>query len=76
MAKPSDFTARFIQELYISRLVTAISEDITSMERTQKGLESGGKDFMLLQDSEIAIRHHIEQCIKWVEASTVQEALL
>lgn len=75
MARPGDFTARFIQELYISRLVTAIAEDVTSMQKTQKGLESGGKDFMLLQDSEMAIRHHVDQCVKWVEADTVQEAL-
>lgn len=75
MAKPDTMAARFLQELYISRVVTAICEDITSMERTQKGLESGGKRFMMLQDSEVAIRHHVEQCVRWVEAESVREAL-
>jgi phenylpropionate dioxygenase-like ring-hydroxylating dioxygenase large terminal subunit len=75
MAKPETITERFLQELYISRVVTAICEDITSMERTQKGIESGGKRFMILQDSEIAIRHHVEQCVRWVEAESVKEAL-
>lgn len=75
MAETKSFAARMIQELYVSRVVTAICEDITSMQRTQKGLESGGKSHMMLQDSEIGIRHHVDQCIKWVEADTVKEAL-
>lgn len=75
MAKADDFATRLIQELYISRVYTAICEDVTSMRRTQRGLESGGKQSMILQDSEIAIRHHIDQCIKWVDAPTVREAL-
>ena len=43
--------------------------------RTQRGIDTGGKDFMQIQDSEIGIRHAMEQLLKWVKADTVAEAM-
>jgi len=75
MTKAQNFSERFMQEMYIARLAPLIAEDIASMRRTQIGIESGGKKFMILQDSEVAIRHHIEVCTRWVKSKTVKEAL-
>ena len=75
MVKPKSMVERFIQEMYITRVQTAICEDLASVERTHRGLRSGGKTHLQMQDSEIALRHHIDQCIKWVAAETVREAL-
>jgi phenylpropionate dioxygenase-like ring-hydroxylating dioxygenase large terminal subunit len=75
MTEARSMTERFLQELYISRVAEVVLEDLVNVGRTQTGINSGGKRFMQLQDSEVAIRHSVEQCIKWVEAQTVREAL-
>ena len=66
---------RFQQELYFSRVIEVVLEDLTNVARTQRGIDGGGKDFMQLQDNEIGIRHSVEQVLKWVAAETVAEAL-
>lgn len=66
---------RFHQEHYASRLLEIMVEDLTNTERTQKGLASGAKSHIYLQDGEVAIRHHLHTVLKWVEAATVREAL-
>lgn len=72
---PRTAVERFRTEQYIARVVEVLLEDLTNVERTQRGLESRAKDFMILQDNEVLLRHGIEQAIKWVEADTVREAL-
>lgn len=72
---PRNAVERFRTEQYIARVCEVLLEDLTNVERTQRGLESRAKDFMQLQDNEILLRHGIEQAIKWVEAETVREAL-
>ena len=66
---------RLQQELYVARVFEVVLEDLSNVARTQKGIDSGGKDFMQLQDSEVGIRHSTLEIIKWTEASSVQEAL-
>jgi len=72
---PTNALERFRVEQYIARVCEVLLEDLTNVERTQRGLESGAKDFMQLQDNEIMIRHSIEQTEKWVQSSSVKEAL-
>ncbi|MGD9812393.1 MAG: RHO alpha subunit C-terminal catalytic domain-containing protein, partial [Sphingobium sp.] len=75
MQRASSIQERLQQELYINRVNEVILEDLTNVARTQEGIDTGGKDFMQLQDSEVGIRHSVEQVLKWVGAETVQEAL-
>ena len=75
MPRPANAIERFRMEEHISRMCEVMLEDLNNVERTQKGLESCGKDYMQLQDNEISIRHQIEQVEKWVRSSTVREAL-
>ncbi len=66
---------RLQQELYVSRVVEVVLEDLSNVARTQRGIDSGGKSHMQLQDSEVGIRHSTLQVIKWAEAQTVAEAM-
>jgi phenylpropionate dioxygenase-like ring-hydroxylating dioxygenase large terminal subunit len=66
---------RLQQELYVARVIEVVLEDLANVARTQRGINSSGKDEMQLQDSEVGIRHSVEQLLKWVEAETVTEAL-
>jgi phenylpropionate dioxygenase-like ring-hydroxylating dioxygenase large terminal subunit len=66
---------RLQQELYVSRVVEVVLEDLDNVARTQRGIDSGGKDYIQLQDSEVGIRHSTLQVIKWAEAGTVAEAM-
>jgi hypothetical protein len=49
---------KFAHEYNRMVLRTAILEDLATLEQTQPALESGAKPHLLLQDNEIAIRHH------------------
>jgi phenylpropionate dioxygenase-like ring-hydroxylating dioxygenase large terminal subunit len=73
--KAQTIRERFQQELYIGRVVEVVLEDLSNVARTQRGIDSSGKKFMQLQDSEVGIRHSLEQIIKWINAETVVEAL-
>jgi phenylpropionate dioxygenase-like ring-hydroxylating dioxygenase large terminal subunit len=66
---------RLQQELYVSRVVEVVLEDLNNVARTQRGINSGGKTHMQLQDSEVGIRHSTLQVIKWADAPTVAEAM-
>ena len=74
---PEALTARqrLQQELYVARVMEVVLEDLANVARTQRGIDSGGKATMQIQDSEVAIRHAVEQVTKWVAADTVAEAL-
>ena len=75
MEKASNMRERYLQELYLGRVADIILEDLVNVGRTQEGIDTGGKMFMQLQDSEVAIRHSMSRIMKWVEADTVREAL-
>lgn len=62
-------------EHYAARWGEVVTEDVTNIERIQKGLESGARTEMNLQDGEFMIRHHQATVRKWVEAATVAEAM-
>lgn len=66
---------RLQQELYVSRVIEVVLEDLGNVARTQRGINGGGKDIMHLQDSEVGIRHHMDQVFRWVAADSVREAL-
>jgi hypothetical protein len=55
--------------------IEVLLEDLANMEGTQRGLDSGAKQFMNLQDNEALIRHLMHHITKWVDAPTVAEAL-
>ena len=58
---------RLGQELSIIFLREGVSEDLSTLESTQEGLESGALDSMVLSDQEIAIRHQhhvVEQYVR------------
>ena len=75
MVRPTNAIQRFRMEEHIARISEIMLEDLNNVERTQKGLESRAKDFMHLQDNEIAIRHGIDTIEKWVRSETVRDAL-
>lgn len=75
MGKPTNIRERLQQELYVARVMEVIAEDISNMERTQRGISSGAKQFMPLQDNEIAIRNCVNNVQRWVAASRVREAI-
>ncbi|MGQ3058149.1 MAG: hypothetical protein ACT6T0_13255 [Nevskia sp.] len=52
-----------------------VLEDVTNCERIQRGLESGAKDTMILQDAEMLIRHSLHVLDRWVKADRVADAL-
>ena len=71
----ADARQRLQQELYVARVMEIVLEDLSNVARTQRGIDSGGKSHMQLQDSEVGIRHHMHHLLKWTSASTVAEAL-
>ncbi|GGY90089.1 aromatic ring-hydroxylating oxygenase subunit alpha [Novosphingobium colocasiae] len=74
---PEPLTARqrLQQEMYVARVIEVVLEDLANVARTQRGIDSGGNDFMQIQDSEVGIRHSMDQLLKWVDAPSVTEAL-
>jgi phenylpropionate dioxygenase-like ring-hydroxylating dioxygenase large terminal subunit len=73
---PTTARQRFQQEVYMTRVIEILLEDLSNVARVQRGLESRGKDFMQIQDNEVLIRHQSEQVAKWVAAKSVREALV
>lgn len=64
---PQRWSQRLAQELSIIFIREGVSEDLSTVEGTQAGLESGAIESMLLSDQEIAIRHQhyvIQQILK------------
>lgn len=66
---------RFQQELYVARVTEVVLEDLSNVARTQSGIDTAGKQFIQIQDSEVGIRHQLQQVIKWTQADSVKEAL-
>jgi len=75
LPKATTMRERFQQEAYVARVSEVLLEDLSNVARTQRGLESGAKDFMQLQDNEVLIRANIDTVQKWVKAPTLKDAL-
>lgn len=45
-AQAQDAGARFQQEAYLARVMEVLLEDLSNVKRTQRGIDSGGKDYM------------------------------
>jgi hypothetical protein len=75
MAHATEARARFQQEAYLARVMEVLLEDLSNVKRTQRGIDSGGKDYMVLQENEVMIRHSVHHVERWARAGTVQEAM-
>ena len=75
LGEAATFSQRFILETVAARLVEVVTEDLANVARTQRGINSGGQEFMQLKDSEISIRHALAQVQRWVASNSVAEAL-
>jgi phenylpropionate dioxygenase-like ring-hydroxylating dioxygenase large terminal subunit len=73
--KTTSVRHRLQLEHYACRWAEVVQEDVTNCERIQRGLESGAKDYMILQDAEMLIRHNLYVLDKWVKAESVKDAL-
>ncbi|MBI2800495.1 MAG: aromatic ring-hydroxylating dioxygenase subunit alpha [Gammaproteobacteria bacterium] len=73
--KPESVRSAFHQEHYIARLADVVLEDLANVERTQKGVASRAKNFMILQDNEVLIRRMMDTLDKFVVSDTLEKAL-
>ena len=73
--KPESVREAFHQEHYIARLADVVLEDLANVERTQKGVMSRAKNFMILQDNEVLIRRMIKNLDAFIDARTLEDAL-
>jgi len=73
--KPESVRAAFHQEHYIARLADVVLEDLANVERTQKGVASRAKNFMILQDNEVLIRRMMDTLDKFTVSETLEKAL-
>ncbi|ETI65787.1 dioxygenase [Sphingobium sp. C100] len=73
--KATTVRERLQLEHFTATITDTFLEDLANIESTQKGMESGAKSFVYLHESEILIRHSLEQVDKWTRAKTMAEAL-
>ncbi|MGE0487028.1 MAG: aromatic ring-hydroxylating dioxygenase subunit alpha [Gammaproteobacteria bacterium] len=73
--RPQSARERIQLEHFTAQMADGMLEDLSNIESTQRGMASGAKSHLHLQDGEIAIRHQLAQVVKWCEAATVAEAL-
>lgn len=67
---PRGAAQRFALEYNRSLQKSALNEDLSTLENIQTVLGSGGKDCLLLQDNEIAIRHFAATVDRFVRSSS------
>lgn len=75
LRQPRNIRERFAQEHTISHAVDIVLEDVSNVERTQRGINSRGTASMHLSESEILIRHSLHHIRRWVESESVAVAL-
>tara|TARA_R110000787_G_scaffold215561_1_gene324642 strand:+ start:2992 stop:4242 length:1251 start_codon:yes stop_codon:yes gene_type:complete len=73
--KATTVRERFQQEHYLSRVIEVVTEDVANTARVQRGLRSGAKQSMVLQDNEALLRHSVHHVSKWAQSPTVEEAM-
>ncbi len=72
---PKTVRERIQLEHFTAQMADGMLEDLANIESTQRGMASGAKSHLYLQDGEILLRHALEQVVRWTEAATVAEAL-
>lgn len=75
LRRPRTIRERFAQEHTIAHSVDIVLEDVSNVERTQRGINSRATSTMQLSESEILIRHSLHHIRKWVEARSVAAAM-
>ncbi|WP_295244206.1 SRPBCC family protein [uncultured Brevundimonas sp.] len=75
VTKPITVRERFAIEHRMAHAVDIVLEDLSNVERTQRGVNSRGTAYMQLSESEMLIQHAAEQIERWVNAPTVREAM-
>jgi len=73
LGEATNMRERLVLEAAAARLGEVVLEDLANVARTQRGINSGGQTHMQLKDSEISIRHSLQQVLRWVEAKTLAE---
>jgi glycine betaine catabolism A len=73
--KPTTVRERIQMEYFTSKMSDGMLEDLSNIESTQRGMMSGAKPFLILQDGELLIRHSLEQVVKWTSSMTAAQAL-
>lgn len=75
VGKPMTARERFAIEHRMAHAVDIVLEDLSNVERTQRGVNSRGTDYMQLSESEMLIQHAAAHIDRWVKAPTVRDAL-
>jgi hypothetical protein len=73
--KPTSVRERIQLEYFTAKMSDGMLEDLSNIESTQRGMMSGAKPFLILQDGELLIRHSLEQVVKWTSSTTAIQAL-
>jgi len=73
--KPTSVRERIRLEYFTAKMSDGMLEDLSNIESTQRGMASGAKPVLMLQDGEFLIRHSLDQVVKWTSAATVRDAL-
>lgn len=73
--QPTTVRERLQLEHFVASISDTFLEDLANIESTQRGMESGAKSFVHLHESEILIRHSLEQVTKWTAAITAKDAI-
>jgi phenylpropionate dioxygenase-like ring-hydroxylating dioxygenase large terminal subunit len=69
--EPKRASERFSREYGFCHFRGVVSEDVFNMEYSQGAMESGAKKNLILQESEICIRHHLDAVDRYIHAATV-----
>jgi 7-keto-8-aminopelargonate synthetase-like enzyme len=75
VGKPLSVRERFAIEHRMAHAVDIVLEDLSNVERTQRGVNSRGTDYMQLSESEALIQHAAEHIRRWTQAGTIAEAM-
>lgn len=76
VGKPLTVRERFAIEHRMAHAVDIVLEDLSNVERTQRGVNSRGTDAMQLSESEVLIEHAADHVARWVAASNARDALV
>lgn len=75
VGKAHNIRDRFSIEHRMALAVDIVLEDLSNVERTQRGINSGASEFMNISDSELLIRTQTDHIAAWVNAPSAKEAL-
>lgn len=75
LRRPANIRERFAQEHSIAHIVDIVLEDVSNVERTQRGINSRATQGMPISESEVLIRHSLNRIMAWAEGAPLQEAV-